>query len=50
MIAGPNLRAFTRSPTHLQVAIAWGWLEAEDVAPALKSIDRELGLLWGLTH
>ena len=35
---------------HLQVAMAWGWLEVEDVAPALKSIDRELGLLWGLTH
>ena len=35
---------------HLQVAMAWGWLDAGDVAPALKSIDRELGLLWGLTH
>lgn len=35
---------------HLLVALAWGWLEPNQVEQALKSIDRELGLLWGLTH
>ena len=35
---------------HLQVALAWGWIEAKGAAQALRLIDRELGLLWGLTH
>jgi four helix bundle protein len=35
---------------HLRVALAWGWLRADQVEPAFGLIDRELGLLWGLTH
>jgi four helix bundle protein len=35
---------------HLRVALAWGWIEAKDAQRALKVIDRELGLLWGLTR
>ena len=35
---------------HLRVALAWGWVEGGEVEPAFKLLDRELGLLWGLTH
>ncbi|HMI91007.1 MAG TPA: four helix bundle protein [Polyangiales bacterium] len=35
---------------HLRVALAWGWVESNDIEPALKHLDRELGLLWGLTR
>ena len=35
---------------HLRVALAWGWLRADQVEPAFALIDRELALLWGLTH
>src|SRR4249919_806885 len=35
---------------HLQVAVAWGWLRPRDVDASLARIDRELRLLWGLTH
>jgi four helix bundle protein len=35
---------------HLRVALAWGWIVAEDTERALEVIDRELGLLWGLTR
>jgi four helix bundle protein len=35
---------------HLRVALTWGWIEAKDTERALKVIDRELGLLWGLTR
>ena len=35
---------------HLQVALAWDWIAAEDAEHAFKLLDRELGLLWGLTH
>jgi four helix bundle protein len=35
---------------HLRVALAWGWVESKDIEPALKHLDRELGLLWGLTR
>ena len=36
--------------THLQVAVAWGWLADEDVQGALALIDRQLRLIWGLTR
>lgn len=35
---------------HLRVAVAWGWIQRSDVDRTLALIDRELGLLWGLTH
>src|SRR5882672_6579178 len=35
---------------HLQVALAWGWLGAEQISSPLALLDRELALLWGLTH
>ena len=35
---------------HLRVAEAWGWVDQEEIAQALSLVDRELGLLWGLTH
>ena len=35
---------------HLRVAQAWGYLRARDITGALELIDRELRLLWGLTH
>jgi len=34
----------------LRVACAWGYLDDDEVAPALALLDRELGLLWGLTE
>ena len=35
---------------HLRVALAWGYVQGPQVESALQVIDRELGLLWGLTH
>ena len=35
---------------HLRVALAWGWIEPKRVERAFELLDRELGLLWGLTH
>ena len=35
---------------HLRVAVAWGWVQPCDVEAALALIDRELRILWGLTH
>jgi four helix bundle protein len=35
---------------HLQVALAWGYLEPSQVEGATKLIDRQLSLLWGLTR
>ena len=34
----------------LQQALAWGYVEEAAVAPPLALIDRELALLWRLTH
>jgi len=34
----------------LRVACAWGFVDDRDVAPALQLLDRQLGLLWGLTE
>jgi len=38
------------SHTGLRVAVAWGHLEAREVEPALKLLDRVLRILWRLTH
>ena len=35
---------------HLRVAHAWGWLTDQDIAHPLQLLDRELALIWGLTH
>ena len=35
---------------HLRVAMAWGWIKAGDVEPAMQLLDRELAMLWRLTH
>jgi len=36
--------------SNLLCAEAWGYVTRADIAPALGHLDRELGLLWGLTH
>jgi four helix bundle protein len=35
---------------HLRVALAWGWVRDQDIADSLVLLDRELALLWRLTH
>ena len=35
---------------HLRVALAWGWIEPIDIAGAMSFIDRELAVIWRLTH
>jgi four helix bundle protein len=35
---------------HLRVAVAWGYLQGGDIERALGLLDRQLRLLWGLTH
>ena len=35
--------------TALRVAVGWGHVGADDVAPALESCDRVLAMLWRLT-
>ena len=35
---------------HLRVALAWGWLEQEDVAEALALVDRVLAMTWRLAR
>ena len=34
----------------LDVALGWSYVEEDALGVALALIDRELGLLWGLTH
>ena len=36
--------------SNLLGAEAWGYVNAQDIADSLRHIDRQLGLLWGLTH
>src|SRR5690349_11127022 len=36
--------------THLRVAVAWGYLSTAEIESAMATIDRELGIIWGLTH
>jgi len=35
---------------HLQVALAWGWVDGKDIDPALGLLDQELAILYRLTH
>jgi four helix bundle protein len=35
---------------HLRVALAWGIVQPRDVRDALMLLDRELAILWRLTH
>ncbi len=35
---------------HLRVAKAWGWLIDRDIHHPLHLLDRELAILWKLTH
>jgi four helix bundle protein len=35
---------------HLQVALAWGWLNRPLIERPLALIDHELAILWRLTH
>ena len=35
---------------HLRVALAWGWVTEADIAQSLQLLDRQLALIWGLTH
>jgi hypothetical protein len=32
------------------VALAWGWVSEADIAKPLELVDRELAMLWKLTH
>jgi four helix bundle protein len=36
--------------THLRVAEAWGWVSVEQIEASMSLLDRELALLWKLTH
>jgi len=36
--------------TALDLALAWGYLDAESYAPATELLDRELAMLYRLTH
>jgi len=36
--------------THLRVGEAWGYLNREDIESALALVDRELAMLYRLTH
>ena len=35
---------------HLRVALAWRWVQAHDLDAVLALLDRELAILWRLTH
>ena len=35
---------------HLRAALAWGWVSAKDIDRALGLLDRELAMLFRLTH
>jgi len=35
---------------HLRVALAWGWVRTSEIQKSLDLIDREVALLWRLTH
>jgi len=36
--------------THLRVAEAWGYVTVRDIEPTLALADRQLAVLWRLTH
>ena len=35
---------------HLRVALGWGWVNPSDIAEPMALLDRELAMLWKLTH
>ena len=35
---------------HLRVALAWGWVDENQTRAALHLLDRQLAMLWRLTH
>jgi hypothetical protein len=35
---------------HLRVALAWGWVEPHHIAHPMALLDRQLAVLWKLTH
>jgi four helix bundle protein len=35
---------------HLRVALAWGWIEPHHIAQPMALLDRQLAVLWKLTH
>jgi four helix bundle protein len=35
---------------HLRVAIAWGWIEPRHIVTPLALLDRQIAVLWKLTH
>jgi four helix bundle protein len=43
-------RSADETRAHLRVALAWGWVTDPDIEKPLQLLDRELGLIWGLTH
>jgi len=35
---------------HLRIALACGWIQPRDVQTLMAAMDRQMGVLWGLTH
>ena len=35
---------------HVRVALTWGWVEAKDVERTVALLDRQVAVLWRLTH
>jgi four helix bundle protein len=35
---------------HLRVALAWSWIESHHIAQTMALLDRQLAVLWKLTH
>ena len=35
---------------HLRVALAWGWIEPRHIAHPMALLDRQIAVLWRLTH
>ncbi|HMI91031.1 MAG TPA: four helix bundle protein [Polyangiales bacterium] len=35
---------------HLRVALAWGWIEPHHITETMLLLDRQLAVLWRLTH
>ena len=47
-----NIAAGSAAETqaHLLAALAWAWVRERDLDRTFSLLDRELALLWGLTH
>ena len=35
---------------HLRVALAWGWVNESEIETSMRLVDRQLAMLWKLTH